>query len=36
LIQENWLDAGRFKTLPAVSEGSDFDTRNEKPPRGEA
>jgi hypothetical protein len=25
LAQENWLDAGRFKALPAVSERSDFD-----------
>jgi hypothetical protein len=30
LIQENWLDAGRFKALPAVSEWSYFDDRHAK------
>jgi hypothetical protein len=32
LIQENWLDAGRFKALPAVWQWSDFDDRHNSGP----
>ena len=35
LAQKHRLNTWRFEALPAVSEWSDFDTRNKKPPCGE-